>query len=575
MARTSDRQTTVERLLADDIAASEVLASQLRRILDIASSASMGGAFAKDAKTFYLSLKKIWEQSDSRLEAYKEVEDAVSYLDGFLMPLLDSERFDAAVRVGQTFLRRYPGGSALASQPPSDPAYIDYALRAFTGTFEEVDDALVAAFSVPDVPPRVANLVVGVVVLCTVPIWAIYHHFHGTAAYAAVSHQLADVLAAGRTTVRMFHQGLVRQVAAGQNFTTDEEYLLVTVISVLHSMINVRLAYLAQFERDTSSLPPRIRFTADALDQQMRRTAFWVSGPPGERVVQLGRPREPNLEAKPFPYHGSIVYEGGERLHSRSFYALPDGWAVFEDFCRLVCQAGFTVTVTACGNAFGGRHPPHDTHRSGLEFDVDWAFTSDSRDRVRNLARRRKRYGTGIFRDVERDKYFSLEEIPGDKTPPTHIYIEALSALVAFQAAALSGLRRYLYVDVENMILAADYLGWIVDRALFAEVGRKANIPVIEGLGHFNHLHGEVPSPAVSRIDSEVLTRVFVQALIRDKNPDFSSYYLRAPVGASPASVDRVRRFGELWAQRSVDGLPALRPVWLPAEEVRLRLFNE
>ncbi|WP_214405682.1 hypothetical protein [Pseudonocardia lacus] len=570
-----DQKLAGEGFLVDDFTASAVLASQLRRLLNLTALASMGGAFTTEATTLYLSLKGIWEVPDAALDKHKEVDDAVTHLDNFFTPLLDPSHFDLAVRSSQVFLRRYPGGSAVASQPPSDPTYIDHALRAFTNTLKELDEALAESFSAP-YTSRLTNLVTGIVVLCSVPVWAVYHHFHGTAAYAVVSHQLASVLAIARTSVRTMYTELVRPRSTSEgNLSPSEEYLLTVVDDALYSMISARLGYLAQFERKTSALPSRIRFAAETLNNRIRATAFWVSGPSDEPFVTLGKPARSGPEAKAFPYHGVVLHEGGERLHARSFFALPGAWAVFEDFCRLVCQAGFTVTVTAVGNSNGGRHPPHSTHRSGLEFDVDWTFTSDPKDRVRNLARRRKKYGTGIFRDVERGQYFSLEELPGDTTPPTHIYIEALSALVVFQAAALSGLRRYLYVDVTNMILAADYLGWVVDRGLFAEVGRKANVPVAEGMGHFNHLHGEVPSPAVSRLSGDALTRIFRQALVRDGNDEFSSYYFRPPVDASPAVIARVLQFTERWMQRSAAGLPALLPVWLSAEEVSRRLGLE
>jgi hypothetical protein len=49
------------------------------------------------------------------------------------------------------------------------------------------------------------------------------------------------------------------------------------------------------------------------------------------------------------------------------------------------------------------------------------------------------------------------------------------------QALVLSGLRRYLYSEIENMLDAADYLGGVVDKDLFTEVGRKGGCPEFRG----------------------------------------------------------------------------------------------
>lgn len=584
--RATDRRSQENQDLAEEFAASEVIAVQLRRLFETAAPASRGGGFTREAKALQLSLKGIWERPDPGLDAYKETEDAVTFLDGFFAPLLSPDGFHVAARTGDRFLRRYPGGTALTSQVPGDPVYVDYALRAFTGTFMELDEALGSALA-PPLGSRLANFVAGVVVLCSVPVRIAYHHFHGTAAYTVIADRHVKVLARARASARGAHAEMVLGGSgSGRALSSDEEYLLVTTLDVLQSMAGTKLDSVTRFQQHKANLPPRTRVPAAELAQRMRAREFWVHGPPDNRQAQLGKPSNAGPEDKPLPYYGTVIDADGERLHARSFHALPESWQVFENFCRLVCQAGFTVYVNACSNAHGGRHPKHVTHREGVEFDVDWTFTSNPSDKVRNLARRRKKYGTGIFRDVERDQYFSLEPVPGDPELHSHRNIEALSALVVFQAAALSGLHRYLYSDVENMILAAEYLGWVVDQRLFAEVGRKANIPVAEGANHANHLHGEVPSPATSRLDDAALTTIFHQALARDGHKEFSSTYLLPPWSAHPPKADeeekeptpqekRVAAFIQLWAERAAAGLPALLPIWLPTEELERRWLAE
>ncbi|WP_372348399.1 hypothetical protein [Streptomyces sp. KL116D] len=585
--RATDQRSLEKQDLAEESAASEAIAVQLRRLLEVAAPASRGGGCTREANALRLSLKGIWERGDPGLDAYKETEDAVAFLDGFFAPLLSPDAFTTAL-TGDRFLRRYPGGTALTSQEPGDPMYVDYALRAFTPTFLELDEALAEALPAP-LDARLANFVAGVVVLCSVPVRIAYHHFHGTAAYTVIAERHIRVLVGARASARAAHAEMVLSGAAGgRTLSSDEEYVLVTTLDAVQSMVTTRLDSVTRFQQDKADLPPRIRVPAAELTQRVAAIQFWVHGPPDNRRARLGKPSTTGPEDKPLPYYGTVLDAGGERVHARSFYALPESWRAFENFCRLVCQAGFSVYVNACSNAHGGRHPKHVTHREGVEFDVDWTFTSSPGDTVRNLARRRKKYGTGIFRDVERDRYFSLEPVPGDPQLHSHRNIEALSTLVVFQAAALSGLHRYLYSDVENMILAAEYLGWVVDQSLFAQVGRKANIPVAEGVNHADHLHGEVTSPVTRCLDETVLTTILHQALVRDAHKEFSSTYLLPPWQA-PSSAPktdagaqkptpremRTTAFIHLWAERAAAGLPALLPVWLPTEDLQRRWLPE
>ena len=57
------------------------------------------------------------------------------------------------------------------------------------------------------------------------------------------------------------------------------------------------------------------------------------------------------------------------------FWMLRSLWAPLGTAAALINQAGMRFWFNAANNRWGGRHPPHDTHRLGNSIDFDIGFS--------------------------------------------------------------------------------------------------------------------------------------------------------------------------------------------------------
>jgi hypothetical protein len=271
-------------------------------------------------------------------------------------------------------------------------------------------------------------------------------------------------------------------------------------------------------------------------------------------------------------------------------------WKQFLGAALLVNQSGVSLAVTAGSNRWGGRHPPHATHRSGKEIDLDWSYfvagTSEERT-VPNLQQmERVNYGPddprGQFVDpAKKDKAsgrpMTFAFVPvgkqGDAAPVTQVGFDALATWVVVQALPFVGFTKLLYSDTQNMAEALRHLQeafpelpvpsvW-PHKAETSELKPPVSqIALVEPSGHFNHLHAEASgNPAVDdpaspfRINRATLMRLYALARARDTDPAFRARFFPGSVAATRSNVD-VGNW-EAWQARAASPAPALFPVWV------------
>ncbi|MFE7076930.1 hypothetical protein ACFU96_43260 [Streptomyces sp. NPDC057620] len=571
------RLEAARRLIMHDIDCAGVLAAQLNRVLAVADpvAPTLEADSGRGVERLCLDLKAFWETPDPSLTALKETEDATAYLVNFFSPLLEAELLAHLLRTREGFG---------AGQPPASDAtvsigYVDHARRALREPLTRLETALAPWFT-PNQFAHVRTSLTGITLLTVLPLWTAYHHLHGTAAHQEVRMRLHASLAGARDALGDLYGLVARPEILDDRvvvLTPATEHLLVTLINALQAAITVKSGYLDRFSAEIQVLPPRVHRTVTSLVSERDARVFRRTGKGADMIVSLGPP-PPSTDGGNmgvFPYLGALTYEGSARTFARSFFALPRTWERLVDCSRLVSQAGFALVVTAASNPSGGRHPPHQTHRSGVEVDLDWGFIDQFWEsggkqcgKVRNLARRIRKPANFIYiyQDVETGNYIMLEPHPADAhLPSSHTGIEALSTLVVIQALILSGLRRYIYADVENMLQASDYLGTALSSRLFPKVGQKENIPVVEGLGHYHHLHAEALEGGPRYLAPHHLTELYRLALDRDKHPAFQQF-LNPPADADDDTQQRVKAFARAWHKRSEQDppLPSLLPVWQP-----------
>ena len=133
-------------------------------------------------------------------------------------------------------------------------------------------------------------------------------------------------------------------------------------------------------------------------------------------------------------------------------------------------------------------------------------------------------------------------------------------------------------MDFINMRSAAIDLGLAVDPQLNPFSGGRGYIPVVEGMGHYNHLHIEAPAgkAGTEYFTSKVMTVLFYLALLRDKHEDFLNTMFHFPsvkTWTTAAQDKKAEDFKEQWTGASSNMMPSLLPVWVPPE-VKERLGN-
>lgn len=236
------------------------------------------------------------------------------------------------------------------------------------------------------------------------------------------------------------------------------------------------------------------------------------------------------------------------------------------------------LRINAGNNRWGGRHPPHSSHKQGC--DIDWDLGVGG-DWVPNLVQRQGATARPFSR------FFRNEPLAGgDEGPPCQVGIDRLAMWVGVQANLIAGVRALLYGDEPLLEEATRHLV-----SLFT-VRRPAHASADpEPRAHHNHLHADYLPHAVQNCTDplvwslanvdDLAARLHALAIQRDADPNFWRKLAgleAVPTAASdfdtlrqtyrrlPAEqiARQVRGWQRLWSLRETQGI-ALLPVWNPA----------
>ncbi len=274
-----------------------------------------------------------------------------------------------------------------------------------------------------------------------------------------------------------------------------------------------------------------------------------------------------------FPEH--IMYASG--LDHDVRWMLRAAWPQVRSVTALCNQAGVHLRINAGNNRWGGRHPPHSSHKQGTDVDWDLGLAGDW---VPNLLQRQgqtDRPFSHLFRNEP------LEG--GDAGPPCQIGIDRLVMWIGVQANIIAGVRALLYGDEPLLHEATRHL-----TSLF-NVRRPAHASADpEPRAHHNHLHADYLPHAVQNCADplvwaladvdDLAARLYTLAMQRDADVNFWRKFagLEA-VPTTAADFDalrqtyrrlaaeqiqrQIRAWKTFWSLRETHGI-ALLPVWNP-----------
>jgi hypothetical protein len=611
VAKSSNISKTLKEELSPDVASVSFLVTKLKQFFSSLSPTPDPGAdlIPQSAEQYFAWLKESWERTNGTyLVNLKELDAAEKFIVDFFAPLLDgkeiSDKLTDPSIFGTQALLEVPSSSVslqlagpLTRASFTGPPVPNF-LLVYGGIFINIHDLLLAKGLPLDQVDAVVSYVMATILLLSFPIWTVYHELHGYAAFARVRDRLQASIDASIELRTSIYGDLV---ASAPPIVPRDGIDSIYIVSYLFTILDAAQRkktdeYLPAFSTACETIKSqRLRVQTGVLMTNLKSKGFWTQTRGQKVSVNFGD--VPAGVATVLAYSGQISYADTEQVQDRSYWAPQSTWDLLVKACQLISLSGFHVLVTALDNPYAGRHPPHGTHRRGFEVDLKWTFTDDPKDTIPDLAKSEAKYGDGPFFDVYKQQFFDLRPLRGGNFESlTQFGLAKLATLVAFQAVALAGVDRYLYLDFNNMLTAAFHLGLAIDPQLNPFSGGKRNIPFVEGLQHYNHLHIQAPDPAKPSVDarnvkgaatitagtdyftSEVLTKMYYLALLRDKDGDFlDSMFLWPPPDPkkepTPEQEEKAKKFRKKWTDASEKMLPSLLPVWV-TQEVQDRLKN-
>ncbi|UCG61063.1 MAG: hypothetical protein JSV52_12145, partial [Candidatus Zixiibacteriota bacterium] len=399
----------------------------------------------------------------------------------------------------------------------------------------------------------------GLCALTSVPVMTLFHNTHGTAVVEELLPSLADTSHVARSLVEETSAEFAP--ALGEAST---EVLRRTWGDLLDVQQQAICRVMSIAERNSRN---RIFIGPHLMPQETVTLSVELTG---QLRATLGiQPR--------------VRFSRGDAY--REIYWLDEGlWQQLRAGLLLANQCGITVYVTAASNRWGGKHPPHSTHRSGKEVDLDWGYYDPAAGEMRtvpNLQRRKKQYyragsADGLFYDPRKKRTFDFQPV-GRGGADQQTGFDALATWVVIQSLPFVGFNRFLYSDTSSMVNALEHLSAAFPGMVVPEVwpsSQKVSVPrppvseeaLVEPTGHFNHLHAEgVAEPPFDtsdnllRITNEVLRELYRLALARDNDPSFKAFFFPNAEGTSGPDSELWR----MWVSRRQSGNPALLPIWV------------
>jgi hypothetical protein len=490
------------------------------------------------------------------------------FLHEHLAPLIDEQD---AVRWLRGLRSASPGDSA----PPwrGQDASTGPFVSMFASVVRDVLDRMSGWYQPPPETPesvawrRAFSFAFGIVIIAAVPLRSIYQAFHGTAAIETVEPGLAGTSLAAHAMLAEPWVNLLGTIDPG----LPERYrVLMGGVLEHRSLIGCDLYASALAPPARSQLTASPRRSADALETTRKD---WP---------RLG-------------YTTRLDIASRAPANTEIYWAHDVAWQRLDQAAAYVSQAGFALVVTAANNRWGGKHPPHDTHHNGFDFDLDVLIPVRPRDfgdsggkaEVRTVAdlapMQRFPSKKSEFVDDKGERFALVPLNPRDPRPTAQGLIDRLAIWVALQALQLVGMDDVLYADFGNMGLAARHLAGRFGRSSPPRpvATRYGGLPpsgqlrqLLEPAGHYNHVHAECPRDIVADLSAPpaltgrrswpALNGSLVDwAEVRDSDPRF----LTLMFGTEGAAPRQEALYRTDWSARWKGDGPALLPVWDPTIE--------
>jgi hypothetical protein len=417
--------------------------------------------------------------------------------------------------------------------------------------------------------------------MALIPNWRHWRLHWGTAV-------IEDLLPAELDTLDMVHRWVERQMmdvvldAAEEARQADGFANLITdrfrtaEQSLLEAVCKVSLQFLNDLRAQNVDM---LRFAVEEQGGGRIRLEpeTFTNGHPWRLKVNLS---DADPLEQSFPEQ--IKYASG--LDVDAHWMLRAVWPQVRGVTALCNQSGVKLRINAANNRWGGKHPPHSSHKQGCDIDWDLGFGDDW---VPNLIRREGRTNRPFSR------FFRNEPLDDrDKKPPCQVGIDRLLMWIGIQANLIAGVRALLYGDEPLMEDATRHL-----LSLFT-VSRPAHSTTDpEPRIHYNHLHADYLPHAIQACagplvwavadTDDLAARLHTLAVQRDADTNF--WYKLAGIDQVPTAtgdflalrhvyrslpgkqIDRqIRSWQSWWTERQAIG-PALLPVWNPALALETR----
>lgn len=405
----------------------------------------------------------------------------------------------------------------------------------------------------------------GMVVLALVPVFCLYDNYHGTCVIEELLPRLSNSLAVmAEYARRSLPVKLVPRLQG--RLLPEDDGRVVTLLDAFSAFA----ASLAGATRDSHD-----RLLHVAADQGGRvRTPkrFTKSGSwtfnikEGSEDSTLAEHTAPEMLEYPVVKGRRVSsYDESKEI----YWILPALWTPVATALALCNQAGMRVWFNAANNRWGGKHPPHDTHRQGASLDVDVGFAWLEGSKVPNVKKRDPQH----------------VPLPDNLVPRNSSNAECLQSMdriagwILTQAFLLVGVRYFVYGDWALVEEAAAHLAAQVNIERPARLDGRVDV-----LGHNDHWHFEMSvGDRASGVDPylwqasdpDLLSHLYALAVERDKNIAFWRT-MAGPLKDPPtqesdfSNVRDAENWQRWWSwghgSKSEAGLPLL-PVWAPAAE--------
>jgi hypothetical protein len=487
------------------------------------------------------------------------------FLREHLAPLLDEQ--GAVSWLGA--LRSAPADAAPPWQAPEAGGAAGHFVTTFAPVVREFFDRMSGWYEPPPGTPERAmwrytfSFAFGIVIIAAAPVRSIYHSFHGTAAIETVETGLA---AAGQAAQAMLAESWVDLLGAADPGLPGRYRALMAEVLQFRSLIGCDLYASALAPPDRLRPAQSPKHSGEALETTSKD---WPKLGFTTRLDLLShRPDDAEV-----------------------YWAHDAAWKRLDLAASYVSQAGFALVLTAANNRWDGKHPPHNTHQNGFDFDLDVLIPLRPREfgdaggkaafrAVADLAQMQLIPSKkGVILNDKGESFTMVPVNPRDPRPTTQTLLDRLAIWVVLQALQLVGMDDVLYADFANMDLAARH---VAGRFLVSPP-RPVAMPggklpprgqvrqLLDPAGHYNHLHAECPRDLVAVPSSPPdFTRqrswptlngsLIDWAKARDADPRFLELMF-GPDGAAPPEETRYR---EDWTGRWKEDGPSLLPVWDP-----------